>query len=157
MTDPAPFATHTNGQVDPSPTRTVRRFLERLQAGDVDGATGLMAEDVRYINVSLPTIKGRERVRRALRAAFSAPGAGFEVYLHAITSDGGTVLTERTDVLLMGPLRLQFWVCGRFDVEDGAITLWRDYFDWWNITVATLRGLLGMAIPPLRPRPPAFP
>jgi limonene-1,2-epoxide hydrolase len=62
------------------------------------------------------------------------------------------VLTERTDVLVFGPVRLQFWVCGVFEVHNGRITLWRDYFDIFDFTKAIGRGLLGAAIPALRPR-----
>ena len=54
----------------------------------------------------------------------------------------------------MGRLRIQFWVCGRFDVENGEIVLWRDRFDWMNYTVATLRGLAGILVPALRAKPP---
>ena len=83
------------------------------------------------------------------------PGAGFEVYVHAISADGGTVLTERTDVLKLGRLRVQFWVCGRFDVHDGQIVLWRDYFDQMNICRGDIRGLLGTVFPAARAKPPS--
>jgi limonene-1,2-epoxide hydrolase len=46
---------------------------------------------------------------------------------------------------------MQFWVCGVFEVENGRITLWRDYFDYLNFTKAIVRGVLGIAIPALRP------
>lgn len=147
--------TNGHGATDTSPPAVVREFLGRLAAGDVAGAADLLAEDVEYVNVSLPAIRGRERVRRALGAAMGMRGAGFEVYLHKVSHDGGTVLTERTDVLLWGPLRVQFWVCGRFDVNDGGIVLWKDYFDWLNVTLAMLRGLIGVAVPALRAVPPA--
>jgi limonene-1,2-epoxide hydrolase len=45
---------------------------------------------------------------------------------------------------------VQFWVCGVFEVHDGRITLWRDYFDFYDFTKAILRGVLGMAVPSLR-------
>ncbi len=138
-----------------SPTLVVERFLELLRLGDVDGAVELLAVDVEYKNVGLPTVRGRERTRRLFRATLGRPGAGFEVYVHAISTDGGTVLTERTDVLTFGRLRVQFWVCGRFDVHDGQIVLWRDYFDQMNIAAATIRGLLGTAFPALRAKPPS--
>jgi limonene-1,2-epoxide hydrolase len=54
--------------------------------------------------------------------------------------------------MVFGPLRLQFWVCGVFEVVDGRITLWRDYFDFFDMLKATARGLLGVAVPALRPR-----
>jgi limonene-1,2-epoxide hydrolase len=81
----------------------------------------------------------------------------FEVYLHAVAATGAVVLTERTDVIEMGPCRLQVWVWGRFEVDGGQITLWRDSFDFVDIFRAMLRGLVGIAIPGLRPRPPATP
>ena len=138
-------------------TRLVRRFLELLADGDIDGAAELLTPDVHYINVSLPTIRGRDRVRQVLARAFGVGGAGFEVYLHSISAEDGTVLTERTDVLIFGPVRIQIWVCGRFDTADGQISMWKDYFDWLNFAVAAVRGLLGAVVPALRPRAPAGP
>jgi limonene-1,2-epoxide hydrolase len=138
-----------------TPTLVVERFLELLRLGDVDGAVELLAVDVEYTNVGLPTVRGRERTCRLFQATLGRAGAGFEVYVHAISVDGGTVLTERTDVLKLGRLRIQFWVCGRFDVHDAQIVLWRDYFDQMNFWIATARGLLGTIFPAVRAKPPS--
>jgi limonene-1,2-epoxide hydrolase len=46
---------------------------------------------------------------------------------------------------------MQFWVCGVFEVSGGRITLWRDYFDVWDMTKALVRGLAGAVVPALRP------
>ena len=101
-------------------------------------------------------VRGRQEMARVFALA-DRPGAGFEVYLHAVSADGPVVLTERTDVLLVGPLRLQFWVWGRFDVHDGRITLWRDSFDFLDIARATVRGLAALAVPSLAPVAPTGP
>lgn len=138
-----------------APTLVVERFLALLGAKDIEGATELLAIDVEYANVGLPTVHGRKRVRWVLRAALGWAGAGFEVYVHTISANGSSVLTERTDVLKFGRLRLQFWVCGRFDVRDAQIVLWRDYFDQMNIAAATIRGLLGTVFPTVRAKPPS--
>ena len=148
------------GQTSPNgshsaPTQVVERFLDLLRTEDIDGAAELLAKDVEYINVGLPAVHGRKRVRRLLRATLGLDGAGFEVYLHTISASGSSVLTERTDVMKFGRLRIQFWVCGRFDVRDGQIVLWRDYFDQLNFWVATARGLLGTIFPAVRAKPPA--
>jgi limonene-1,2-epoxide hydrolase len=148
------FGAMTGETVSDEPRAIVRRFLEGLAAGEIDAAIDLLAPQVRYTNVSLPTIVGRERVRKLAHATLGRPAGGFEVYFHAISADGPVVLTDRTDVLLYGPLRVQFWVYGRFEVRGGLITVWRDSFDWMNITLATLRGLAGVALPPLRAAPP---
>ncbi len=100
-----------------------------------------MDDNLVYENVGLPTIHGRHRAMQAV-----PPDGGprrFEVKIHRIAADGAAVLTERTDALIFGPLRLQFWVCGVFEVHDGRITLWRDYFDFFDMLKATVRGLAG--------------
>jgi len=127
---------------------TVERFLYALQDSDLDAAGPLLAEDLVYQNVGLPTIHGRKRAMKL----FSSLGgsSAFEVKIHRIAADGAAVLTERTDALIFGPLRLQFWVCGVFEVHDGRITLWRDYFDFFDMFKATVRGLAGLAFPSLR-------
>ena len=137
-----------------TPTLVVERFLDLLRAGDIDGAVDLLGLDVEYTNVGLPMVRGRERVRRLFRAGVQR-GAGFDVYVHAISADGSTVLTERTDVLKYGRMNVQLWVCGRFDVRDGQIVLWRDYFDYLAFAVATIRGLLGVVFPAARAKPPS--
>jgi limonene-1,2-epoxide hydrolase len=136
-----------------SPAAVVERFLDHLRAADIDDAVDLLAVDVEYENKGLPTVHGRERVRRLFHALNRAD-TGFEAYLHLISADGGSVLTERTDVLKWGRLRIQFWVCGRFDVRDGEIVVWRDYFDHLTILAATMRGLLGIVVPGARAKPP---
>ena len=67
-----------------------------------------------------------------------------------MAADGNTVLTERTDALIFGRVRLNFWVCGVFEVRDGRITLWRDYFDLFDMTKALVRGLAGAVVPALQ-------
>ncbi|HEY1827565.1 MAG TPA: limonene-1,2-epoxide hydrolase family protein, partial [Acidimicrobiales bacterium] len=126
----------------------VTRFLTALQDGEVETVIDLVADDLVYTNVSLPSIRGKERFSRAVRAYDRH--LGFAVVVHRIAGDGSSVLTERTDALTLGPFRMQFWVCGVFEVEDGRVTLWRDYFDWRSTTLAMLRGLVGIVIPAAR-------
>ena len=77
-----------------------------------------------------------------------------EVKVHRTVTEGAMVLNERTDVIGIGPLRLQFWVCGVFEVHDGRITLWRDYFDFYDLARNGVKGVVGMFLPALRPAIP---
>jgi limonene-1,2-epoxide hydrolase len=129
--------------------RTVEVFLYALQDEDVDTAGAVLDDDLVYQNVGLPTIYGRDRTMKLFRGMQGR--ARFEVKIHRIAADGTAVLTERTDALIFGPLRLQFWVCGVFEVHDGRITLWRDYFDFYDMLKATLRALAATVFPSLRP------
>lgn len=124
--------------------RVVTDFLEALERFDVEAAIDLLAEDVRYQNVPFPPARGRDAVAAQLRG-FSHLSA-FEAVVHNIAASGDVVLTERTDVLGVGPVRAAFWVCGTFEVDDGRIVLWRDRFDFLDLTrgfvVGAVRALL---------------
>jgi limonene-1,2-epoxide hydrolase len=129
--------------------RTVETFLYALQDEDFDTVDSTFADTIVWQNVGWLTLQGRARIVKILRGGQGR--VGFEVKIHRIAADGNTVLTERTDALVIGPLRLQFWVCGVFEVHAGRITLWRDYFDVWDIAKGTLRGLAAIMFPSLRP------
>jgi limonene-1,2-epoxide hydrolase len=140
---------------DSTPTAVVERFIDHLRTvTDNDAAVGLLAEDVVYENSWLPTVRGRERVRKVFQAPLRI-GTEVEMHVHTISADGPTVLTERTDVLQWGRLRVQFWIWGRFDIHDGQIVLWREYYDPLTILAATVRGLLGTVVPAARAKPPS--
>jgi limonene-1,2-epoxide hydrolase len=129
--------------------RVVETFLYALQDQAFDTAESLMADNILWQNVGYPNIRGRKRIMSIFRRGEGR--GGFEVKFHRIAAEGNAVLTERTDALVIGPVRLQFWVCGAFEVHGGKITLWRDYFDLYDVLKGTVRGLLGAVVPALRP------
>lgn len=108
---------------------TVRAFLAALERLDLDAAGELLDPDVVYENVSASRTDGRAATLRLLGTVFR-PCSGFEATVHRLAATGPVVLTERTDAVRVGRLRIAFWVCGTFEVHDGRITLWRDYFDY---------------------------
>lgn len=127
----------------------VERFLHALADRDLDGAMALLADDVVWINVTLPAVRGKRAVERICRVAMRA-GGGFRVHLHAIAGAGdGVVLTDRADALTLGRFEQRFWVYGRFELRDGRIAVWRDAFDWGDLMVSLARGLAGVASPSL--------
>ena len=125
----------------------VEQFLDALRRLDTTAALALLAEDVTYHNVSLPQAKGKSAVAKQLDL-FGRYVTKFDAINHRIVGDGGTVLTERTDVMEISRVRAEFWVCGTFEVRNGQIVLWRDYFDWANLLTGTAKGagraLLGL-------------
>ena len=138
-----------------TPAELVHEFLVALEAGELDEALALLSDDVVYANVSLPTIRGRARIAGLFHPYYEKLG-GFRVHCHTIAAEGSTVLTERTDELILGPLELRLWVYGHFEIVDGRITVWRDSFDWLNFTIGFVRALAGALLPGLnRPWPGA--
>jgi limonene-1,2-epoxide hydrolase len=52
-----------------------------------------------------------------------------EFRIRNVAEDGDAVLTERVDVLTANGIAAPVPVMGTFEVRDGRIVAWRDYFD----------------------------
>ena len=130
----------------------VRDFFDALISGTVPAAADLLADDVWWANIGLPTIRGKRDVVKAL-AAMGA-NVDFDAEIHHLAvgapadpSAPGSptiVLTERTDYLGVGRFRCGFWVCGRLEVRDGQICGWQHYFSKSDMALGAVRGLVGM-------------
>jgi limonene-1,2-epoxide hydrolase len=130
---------------DAADLAVVEAFFTAFSAGDTEGALALMADDIVYQNVPFPADRGKAAVARTLQM-FGRFLTGFEVQMKNIAARNGVVLTERVDILTGPLLYFDIWVCGTFEVRDGKITLWRDYFDLASATgkllLSPLRSLL---------------
>lgn len=118
---------------------TVDRFIAAICAPDMEGALAMVSDDVVYDNVPIGAVTGPDGIRRAL-GGFLAAATGIEWVVHRQVADGATVMNERTDRFEIGGAWHEIPVMGVFEVADGRITLWRDYFD-----MAPLQPLLGGA------------
>ncbi|MBH0775994.1 limonene-1,2-epoxide hydrolase family protein [Nocardia bovistercoris] len=121
---------------------TVREFLSAMELGALDEAVELLDPEIVWKNTSLPDVRGVRRVAGLLRG-LSRDSVGFAVDIHHIAAeDGGEiVLTDRTDYLRFGPVRIAFWVTGTFRLREGRIVLWHDHFSFENFFRGTLVGL----------------
>ncbi len=124
----------------------VRSFLGALEALDADAVLDLTDPAIVYQNVPFPPARGLEEFERQMRW-FERQATGFEARVHNIAADRAIVLTERTDVLRRGRFSAEFWVCGTFEVRDGKVVLWRDRFDFADVAVACVKGLVRMLLP----------
>nr|WP_231383881.1 MULTISPECIES: limonene-1,2-epoxide hydrolase family protein [unclassified Rhodococcus (in: high G+C Gram-positive bacteria)] len=119
----------------------VEGMFDALRNRDVERVVDRLDDAVVWHNVGLPRVRGKRRVGKFMRL-LAKPQYGFDVTIHNIASDGDTVLTERTDVLIWRRLRIEFWVCGTFELRDGKILVWRDYFDNVDFLKGLIRGAL---------------
>ena len=118
-----------------SPEETVNAFIAAIGRRDLDAAVALLAEDVEYDNVPMPTGHGRAASREFL-APFVEQASEVEWVVHRQAANGSFVLNERTDRFLLGGNWMEIPVAGVFEVADGQITLWRDYFDVQMVAAA---------------------
>ncbi|MGM4910546.1 limonene-1,2-epoxide hydrolase family protein [Rhizobium sp. 768_B6_N1_8] len=113
-----------------SPLETAKTFFAHWSANRIEEALAMLADDVLYDNVPLPDIVGRENVRK-FHADFGI-GTAFKVdwQLTEIAASGNVVLNERIDIFTHeSGGRITLPVMGTIMVENGEITVWRDYFD----------------------------
>lgn len=111
-----------------SPTATVDDFLTAFAAMDFDAALGLLADDCEYTNVPIGSVRGHAGVREVL-GPFFAPIHENEFVIVRRAADGPVVFVERLDRHRLDHGWRELPVNSVFEVHDGVITVWRDYFD----------------------------
>ena len=111
-----------------SALETVNTFMRCIESKDIDAAVALLADDVLYENMPIDPVVGRRAVRQVLEG-FLKPAAQIEWRVLTEYEVGSAVINERLDRFQIGDGWLELPVAGFFEVADGQITLWRDYFD----------------------------
>ena len=86
------------------------------------------ADDAVYHNIPVEPAVGREAILGLLNM-FVTPAERVEFRVRNIVANGDTVLTERVDVFQLPNADIELPVMGTFEVRDGKIAAWRDYFD----------------------------
>ena len=49
--------------------------------------------------------------------------------IHHQIASGNIVMNERTDYITINGTQITLPICGVFEIEDGRIKAWREYFD----------------------------
>jgi limonene-1,2-epoxide hydrolase len=112
----------------------VRTFLRHAHGPQqsADAMAEMMTDEVVW-QVNVPSWKprtGRETSRAELsRQNTLAPGCLDGSELLNIASNDRVVFTERVDVFEMMGKRITFRVNAVFEVENGKIAAWREYYD----------------------------
>ncbi|OBK22850.1 limonene-1,2-epoxide hydrolase [Mycobacterium asiaticum] len=126
----------TENVIETDPDAVVKDFCRLWLTGDTDAIVESFTEDAVYHNIPMSPLTGRAEIRNFLEG-FLAGFDGVDFRVHRQVSQGNTVMNERTDVLRKkdgGEVPLP--VMGVFEVRDGKIAAWRDYFDMGTITAA---------------------
>jgi limonene-1,2-epoxide hydrolase len=106
----------------------VRRFCAAWSENDLDTIVDFFADDAVYHNIPIDPVTGRDAIRTMI-AGFTQGVDHIEFRVDHIAASGNVVLTERVDVFVNGDRRIELPVMGTFEVADGRIAKWRDYFD----------------------------
>ncbi len=111
-----------------TPTEVVNAFIGALEAADIDAAMGHVHPDCEYDNVPIGAVKGHQAIRAILEPiADRSDEITWPITRSAAA--GAVVFNERLDRFRTGDRWVEIAVAGVWEVHDGLITLWRDYFD----------------------------
>ena len=110
------------------PTEVVQEFCDSWAKGDLDVIVDFFTDDAVYHNIPIAPVTGREAIRDTI-AGFTAGVDTVEFRVLNISASGSVVLTERIDAFITPKLTIELPVMGTFEVVDGKIAAWRDYFD----------------------------
>ena len=109
---------------------TIRRFCaawSEPDGVDVSALLGFFAEDAVYHNMPIQPIQGKDAIKGIIEQ-FMAPFERCDWQITNISAAGDVVLTERIDRFI-GQTNVELPVMGAFELRDGKIAAWRDYFD----------------------------
>lgn len=108
--------------------KLVLDFIDAWNRLDYNAIYGAMSEDIFYHNIPMEPCNGMAEVKAFFdQGGFNFDGAQWDV--HHMAATGHVVLTERTDKFRIGEKWIAIRVMGTFEIENGKITKWRDYFD----------------------------
>jgi len=111
------------------PTALVLEFCNAFAAGKAPAElVEYFTDDAVYHNMPVDPAVGREAILGLLNM-FVTPAERIEFKVRHIVATDNTVLTERVDVFHLPNATIELPVMGTFEVADGKITAWRDYFD----------------------------
>jgi limonene-1,2-epoxide hydrolase len=113
-------------------TQVVQDFVDRFVAawptGDAATVAALFSDDASYHNGPLDPVHGRDAIQATV-SGFMAMGGNVTVETVNLLADERTVMTERIDHFTIDDRTISLSVMGIFEIEDGRIVAWRDYFD----------------------------
>jgi limonene-1,2-epoxide hydrolase len=110
------------------PIDVVQTFCDAWAKGDLDALMEFFTDDAVYHNIPVAPVTGRAAIRDTI-AGFTAGVDSVEFRVLNIAATGSVVLTERVDAFITPTVTIELPVMGTFEVVDGKIAAWRDYFD----------------------------
>lgn len=115
-----------------TPDSFIRSFTALLAAKNIDAASAMISNDCEYDNVPIGKAFGPQGLRDTLTGFFAmCDSLDWEIIRQSTTGDMScaVVLNERIDRFVIKGTTYELQVAGVYEIHDGRITLWRDYFD----------------------------
>ena len=106
----------------------IREFINAWSSLDTDLLVSFFTEDGVYHNMPTDPVAGHDNLRGFI-SAFLANWERTDWEVINLFSQGDTVMAERMDRTIVAGKPVDLPCCGVFEMRDGKIAVWRDYFD----------------------------
>jgi limonene-1,2-epoxide hydrolase len=113
--------------------QVVRDLCATFVKHDAEALRPFFTDDVVYHNIPMDPAVGIDETIAFIDGFFAMCESMVIETLHLAVRDN-VVLTERVDTFTVGQTVASLPVMGTFEVRDGKISAWRDYFDMAQIT-----------------------
>ncbi|SVA24724.1 uncharacterized protein METZ01_LOCUS77578 [marine metagenome] len=113
--------------------QTIKAFIAAWSNLDVDELVGYFCEDGIYYNMPAQPVQGHEKLKLFIEG-FIAKWTKTTWETLNIIGEGNVVIVERLDRTEVGDIKVDLPCCGVFEMEEGKIKIWRDYFDMGTYT-----------------------
>jgi limonene-1,2-epoxide hydrolase len=107
--------------------RLVRDFIAAWERRESDFIIGCFAEDAVYHSMPLTPIEGKAAIADWVRSFERKKSGRLDVH-HQIATEH-VVMNERTDRIELNGHSVTLPITGVFEINDGKIRAWREYFD----------------------------
>jgi limonene-1,2-epoxide hydrolase len=105
----------------------IRAFIAAWERRDTEYIIDSFTDDAVYHSIPLTPIVGKDAIREFVtRFADVAPGR-LEIRHQIASAD--VVMNERVDHITLNGNPVVLPICGVFEIENGRIKAWREYFD----------------------------
>ena len=111
------------------PGALVQSLADAWGAADLDTIMAHFTDDCVYENVGMGSMSGADEIRAGIEGFLAMGSFHFDTLRQVV--DGDLVMNERIDTITLagGDGEIALRLMGVFEVRDGRIAAWRDYFD----------------------------
>lgn len=114
---------------------TIKAFIDAWTRLDADEIVSFFTDDGVYHNMPIEPVQGKDALKVFIQR-FIADWTSTEWDLLNIAASGNIVMAERLDRTMVGETKVDLPCCGVFEMSNGKIAVWRDYFDMATYTRA---------------------
>ena len=108
--------------------KIVREFVAAWSNLNTDELVAYFTEDGVYHNMPAQPVSGHDNLRNFI-SGFLRDWEKTDWEILNLLADGDTVMVERIDRTVAAGKTVELPCFGIFEMKEGKITVWRDYFD----------------------------